>query len=672
MFGNNHIIEIETKDQKYIVAGRLPFLHLGEYISVEVDPNTTPMQITDWHMEFYYNLDALRQVLLQVKGIGKKRANQIVSEISRQHGVTQLYWSLEDFIPLIEQMQDVPNKDKVIELLKIYSFADEIGAMLGKYVSSRDLLRVAKKIVADNKIDDVRKNYYLLVDYIPHLPLHRLDEYVRKEFSIKLDDPNRIEAFIKHGLMNYARSKRITKVPLSNFTWYMQKQARIDLKTLKENIQRLAEAELIYTEGESISLNSLKTAEENIATHLLNISNSPVKFHLDDITLENLIAKFSVHQPDEIQKEAIKKSFYNKVHIITGGPGTGKSTVLITIYKIAEAVGYNPIVLTPTGKAADRLKSVNARTIHFALGWNGIEAQKQIHNDFVIIDEASMLDLHTLELLLSHLTNEPTLIMVGDANQLPPVEAGNPFLDLINCGRFELTKLQNIYRQGEGSKIITLANEILSRNFGGIFKLLNCEDIITIQRSNPEEILLRLYTEMYNTNPYGDFIILTPLRNEGLAYSASYLNNKLKKIPGPKRVMCVENDYTREVYNGETGFIVSVDEDGNTTVNFNNKVVEYDPLDYAIYIDYCYATTVHKAQGSEYDVVLIPMFADHLPYWTVKLLYTAVTRAKKKLVFVSDETLPDLIMNVLYKREPTQETYLKELLLPKPVEISAV
>ena len=659
--GNNHIVQIATRGGTETIAGRFPMLRAGEIITVEVDENTDPKQVATWKFEIYHTLDSLRQILKQVKGIGEKTASEIINQIARKKGLTTTYWLLEDFIPILEEM-NFPNKNEVIRLLQLYSIADEIGAVLGQYTSTREFLNAAKRIIEDDRVDEVKNNYYLLVDYVFNCPIHRLDEYMRTQLSFKIDSPERIEAFIKYTLNSFARQKKITKVNVTDFIRLMQYRSKLDVKTIKDTLDELNGGSVIY-DGHYVSSYNIRKMEEECAQRLNEISNAQIKHHIDEHFLHSLIQKYSPFPLDDLQINAIKESFYNKVHLITGGPGTGKSTVLSIIYKIAMALGYNPIVLTPTGKAADRLKDVGAKTVHFTLGWDGRECRKTIHNDFIILDEASMLDLETFWNLLTHTDETPTLVIVGDANQLQPVDAGCVFYDMIKSKRFAVTVLKDIYRQGTGSKIIELAGRVMKRDLGRMLALLkDSKEIIVLNKSrNPQGVLLKLYSRLYEANPHGSFVILTPLRNEGLKYSATNINNKLKKLNGPKRVMCVENDYTRQVYNGETGYIARMSSD-TISVNFGDKLVEYTPLDYDIYIDYAYAMTVHKAQGSEYDIVILPLFYEHVKYWTPKLLYTAITRTKKKLVLIVDSNLTNLLSNILYKREIQPVSYFAECL----------
>jgi len=662
------MIEITSPDgQKYVVAGRLPLVHLNEIITVNVDETKTPLQIEEYKFEIKYTLDSLRRILLQVKGIGKKTADYVISQIMHKHSLDNIV-RLEDFIPYLQEIE-FPKQEEAIRLIQMYSIADEIGEILGDSVSIKDIVKACASILEDNALDKVRDNYYLLVDYIPDLNLLRLDNYMRQKLSYKLSNPDRIQAFIKNTLNRFARDYRITKIDKSMFYSKLQLWSKVDVKTIKEQVDM---NELIYEDDRFVYGLKFKNTEEYVADRLLEIQRETIPIKVDDFIITNMINTHGEKiKNDPIQVEAVKRSFTNKIHIITGGPGTGKSTVLLLIYKIATLLGYNPIVLTPTGKAADRLRDIGARTIHFAIGYDGKRAKKELQNDFVIVDESSMLDLATAYNLLKSVKT-PNMVFVGDINQLPPVDAGSVFVDMVRSRRFPVTVLQKIYRQGEGSQIIELANSVLNKNVNKIFEILNTKkDVILLKNVNHvENMIIKLYEKLYTNNPTGNYVVLTPIKSEGIKQSSSNLNNKLRKYNNPTRVICVENDYSRNVYNGQTGHVVNSD-DTTITVCFDNSIVSYDFLDYTMYIDYAYTLTIHKAQGSEYDTVILPILYDHSRYWTPKLLYTAITRAKKHLVIISDTNFEKLILNILYSREIVpQSTLLNRLAHLETVEVS--
>lgn len=363
------------------------------------------------------------------------------------------------------------------------------------------------------------------------------------------------------------------------------------------------------------------------------------------------------------QKIALSESLENKCLIITGGPGTGKTTLLRALTQILEAKGIRYVLAAPSGRAAKRLAETTgkeAKTIHRLLeylpGQGGFQRgpQRPIEVDFVVVDEVSMVDLLLMNILVGAIPKYSSLILVGDANQLPSIEPGNVLGDIIESGVTRVIRLDTIFRQAQESLIIKNAhrvnqgqppvNEFLNSKLPDFF-LIEKDDIEQQLEIVKELVLVRI-PKRFGFDPVEDIQVLTPM-NEGLI-GAENLNTELRNILNPTgvqirgdkfrvgdRVIQIRNNYEKEVFNGDIGNIVSFDPEWNeVTVGFDGKPIVYhvSELDE---MNLAYAVTIHKSQGAEYKVVVIPLAAQHYILLKKNLLYTALTRGKNLVVLVS-------------------------------------
>ncbi|MBM3211482.1 ATP-dependent RecD-like DNA helicase, partial [Candidatus Poribacteria bacterium] len=365
------------------------------------------------------------------------------------------------------------------------------------------------------------------------------------------------------------------------------------------------------------------------------------------------------------QKEAIKKTLISKVMILTGGPGTGKTTTLTGIIKLMEQLQMKVVLGTPTGRAAKRLgetTSREAKTIHrlleFAPGGGGFKKNQlePLDADVVIIDESSMVDLVLMNNLLKAIKNDSILILVGDVDQLPSVGAGNVLKDLIDSGVVEVVTLTEIFRQAQKSMIVTNAHKINK----GEFPSLSGEkdrDFFFIEEDDPEnaaavivDLVTKRLPKYYKYDPIDDIQVLCPMYKGSVG--ADNFNQVLQNALNPDgeslprggrnfrsgdKVMQIRNNYDKEVFNGDIGRIASVDIiDQVVTVAFPEKEVVYDAADLDELV-LAYAITIHKSQGSEYKAVVIPVMTQHYMMLQRNLLYTGITRAKNLVVIVGSK-----------------------------------
>lgn len=434
--------------------------------------------------------------------------------------------------------------------------------------------------------------------------------------------------------------------------------------------------------------------EKNIAAKLkILAADKPIWNNIDtDKAIEWVEQKLSIELAQN-QKKAIKTVIRSKVTVITGGPGTGKTTLLNSILKIITAKQYKVKLCAPTGRAAKRLsESTNAEacTIHRLLQYDPKVNKFKYNQDnpldcqLLVIDEASMVDVQLLNNLLKAMPNTSGLIIVGDVDQLPSVGSGQILKDIIDSDTIPTIKLTEIFRQGNNSNIIINAHLVNKGTFPNLQHDPNDKnnDFFFVEANTPEEIIDKVVRFVKHTiptrfklNPITDTQVLCPMQRGGCG--ARSLNIELQKALNPNhtqaiekygqlysvgdKVMQTENNYDKEVYNGDIGFITKIDqEEKQITVVVDNKPVIYsfDELDE---LTIAYATTIHKSQGSEYPSVIIPVTTQHFTMLKKNLLYTAITRGRKLVVLIGQKKA--IAIAIKSTKEARRYTKLKEWLM---------
>ncbi len=389
---------------------------------------------------------------------------------------------------------------------------------------------------------------------------------------------------------------------------------------------------------------------------------------------------------DEIQADAIRKAAVSKVMVLTGGPGTGKTTTTQGIIAAYRSFGLKILLAAPTGRAAKRMTEatgLEAKTIHRLLECKPPEGYQKnednpLDGDVLIIDECSMIDIILMNALLKAIPEGMRLILVGDIDQLPSVGAGNVLRDIIDSGVFPVVRLTRIFRQAQSSRIIMNAHAINEGKFPDISNGKNT-DFFYIEKEDPEEAvqeivrLVKNNLPRYYKTPWNHIQVLTPMQ-KGIVGAAN-LNLALQEALNPQgdglrrggylfrtgdKVMQIRNNYEKEIFNGDIGTVESVDlQERTLKVNFDQHIIEYEAseLDELVH---AYATTIHKAQGSEYPIVVMPVLMNHYVMLQRNLIYTGITRAKKVLVIVGTrKALSYAVRNVTVTK---RNTFLKERL----------
>jgi exodeoxyribonuclease V alpha subunit len=448
------------------------------------------------------------------------------------------------------------------------------------------------------------------------------------------------------------------------------------LEISKELVQTALDLEL--SEGTVIAasvgetpcvfLGGLYRAEQVIAERLMTLAcgKLPWQFVDADKALPWVEQKTGLSLA-ESQVAAIRLALVSKVLVITGGPGVGKTTIVNSILRILSAKGVNLLLCAPTGRAAKRMTEATgfeAKTIHRLLevdpkaGGFKRNAENQLECDLLIIDETSMVDVMLMQALMKAAPDNAALLIVGDIDQLPSVGPGQVLADVISSGAVAVVRLTEVFRQAAQSRIITSAHKINQGSIPDLTKPEGDSDFYFVQADDPETAVQRIIElvktripQRFGLDPIRDVQVLCPMNRGGVG--ARSLNVELQKALNPAgerkverfgwtfspgdKVMQIENDYDKEVYNGDVGYIDDVDPDtSELTASFDGRAVVYGFGELDTLVP-AYAATIHKSQGSEYPAIVIPVLTQHYTMLQRNLLYTGVTRGKRLVVLVGQK-----------------------------------
>ena len=598
-----------------------------------------------------------------IKGVGPKFARRIVEKFGK------------DTLDVIEENPDALievegiGRVRVERIKKSWEEQKEIKNIMlflqGHEVSTSHATKIFKTYGSDS-ISVVQENPYRLADDIWGIGFKTADTIAEK-MGIEKDRFIRLRSGILYTLNKLSENGHCYAVR-EQLIQTAEQLLEVEEAELEITLDEMLRTEEVIREEEAIYLPPFFFSETGCAKRLLKLLAAERRVQMDvDTVMETVMGRTGQGQHityDEVQLEAIRAAVSSKIMVLTGGPGTGKTTTTMGIIAAYRAAGCRIVLAAPTGRAAKRMSEatgMEAKTIHRLLEYKPPEGYQRkeenpLEGDVLILDECSMIDIMLMYNLLKAMPEQMTLIMVGDTDQLPSVGAGNVLKDIISSGRIPVVRLSRIFRQAQGSRIIMNAHRI---NKGEQIDMRGGRDsdfFFASKETNEEvvELLVKYCTEnlprYYHVDALQDIQVLTPMQR-GVCGAAN-LNQVLQEAMNPgsiflrrggtqyrlhDKVMQIRNDYDKEVFNGDIGVINHVDmEERELTVNFDGREVVYDVSELEE-LTLAYATTIHKSQGSEYPIVVMPFTMSHYVMLQRNLLYTGVTRAKKILVLIGEK-----------------------------------
>ena len=624
--------------------------YLGSGLVKGIGPKFSKLIVVKFGMDTFDIIEHDSQRLAEVDGIGPKRIKKIHDS-----------W-----------MKQLDIKDVMVFLQ-------------GNGVSTAYAAKIYKTYGKES-IDKMKANPYCLADDIWGIGFKTADSIAEK-MGYGKNDERRCRSGILYTLNQLANEGHV----------YANRDQLVDagvklLETEKTAIEsaldKMIADEDLKIEDEAIYLLPFYFSEVGTANKLKTLLTTRQQNMFEKEPDIAAISKKTGITYDDLQAEAIRTAAHNKVMVLTGGPGTGKTTTEDGIIAAFKEMGLHILLAAPTGRAAKRMTEatgMEAKTIHRLLEFNPAEGYKRndenpLEGDALIIDECSMIDIVLMNSLLKAVPSDMRLLLVGDVDQLPSVGAGNVLRDIINSG------VVPVVRQAQTSRIIMNAHAINEGRMPDIrngkqsdFFFMECEEPEQIAATIVDLVSHRL-PKAYNV-PRSSIQVLTPMQRS--AIGANSLNMSIQQRVNPTgnglaragfvfrkgdRVLQLKNDYTKEVFNGDIGVITAVNmEDSTLTVSFDGKAVEYESTELDE-LSLAYATTIHKSQGSEYPIVVIPVHFTNYVMLQRNLIYTAVTRAKKICIVIGQKHA--LWYAVSHVTVTQRNTKLKERLQDKTVPMT--
>ncbi len=568
-------------------------------------------------------IDEKPQRLREVPGIGRKRA---------------------------EKIREAWASQKAIQSIMIF--------LQGHGVTTSQAVKIYKRY-GDGAVAVMREDPYRLAEDIAGIAFRGADK-IAAELGIEKDSPQRLKAGVLHALRQALQAGHVY-LPQSELQTAAAELLAVTETVLTGPLEELCASGGLVRENDALYLPGMHAAELGCAKlmqRLMSTPLEPISIHMENaLRWVEHTKKLTL---SEEQRDAVRKGVSEKVVVITGGPGTGKTTVLNSLLAILARKGISFVLAAPTGRAAKRMSAATDReasTLHRLLEFSpqtGAFVRNEsnpLNTDMLVVDEASMVDAQLMHSMLSALPPFARLILVGDVDQLPSVGAGNVLFDIIASGVVPVVRLNTIFRQAAQSGIVTNAHQI---NVGK-FPEFNKTDFFLIERNEPDkaletivELVTRRVPPKFGVDPIRDIQVLAPVRR-GPA-GVNRLNEALQAALNPQgtaiprrsfrcgdKVMQLHNNYELDVFNGDVGVITLFDEEtGELEVTFEDQRVVLYQSDETDALGLAYASTVHKSQGSEYPIVILAFLSQYYMMLQRNLLYTAITRGKKIVIIVGE------------------------------------
>ena len=622
-----------------------------------------------------------------VKGIGPKFAQLIV----KQFGLETIDVIETD----IQRLYEVPGigKKRVEKIRESWEKQKDIKNVMlflqGYGVSTAYAAKIYRQYGKES-IDKVKENPSRLADDIWGIGFKTADSIAAK-MGYEKNDPRRCQSGIIYTLNQlaneghvYAEEEQLVKAALNLL--------EADAPPIRKALTSMVQTEDLKLEDKAIYLPPFYFAEVGTANRLLSLLRTTEEdMFTREIDVQALSRETGIEY-DEVQLQAIEEAIRSKVMVLTGGPGTGKTTTTQGIIAALKHMGLKILLAAPTGRAAKRMSEatgMEAKTIHRLLEFNPKDGYKRndenpLEGGALIVDECSMIDIILMNNLMKAIPTSMRVVFVGDIDQLPSVGAGNVLRDMIESGKIPVIRLKRIFRQAQTSRIVMSAHAI---NQGRFPDTSNGQqtDFFFIQQEEAEKVaedivnLVKARLPKAYNQKASHIQVLTPMQRG--VVGAANLNMALQHALNPSsvslnrggysfrqgdRVMQLRNNYDKDVFNGDLGYVQSVDlEERTLQVDFEDRLVEYEASELDE-LTLAYATTIHKSQGSEYPIVVMPVLMTHYVMLQRNLIYTGITRARKICVLIGTrKALSYAIRNMSVLKRNTK---LKERLNPALAE----
>ncbi|MDR0946723.1 MAG: ATP-dependent RecD-like DNA helicase [Ruminococcus sp.] len=682
------VIELHMSDDIMTVAGEIGEVSEGEELTLTGSYSAHPkygmqFRAVSCVRKLPSDISSVKKYLASgaIKGIGKKTA----ARLTEKFGI-DVFDVIENEPDRLLEVEGITEKKAAViteEYKKIYGIKN-LTMFLSSFGVAPSAALSAWKVWGHYAVECINENPYCLCTKGIDLPFATAED-ISEKLKLPKDNPNRIKSGITWCLRQHAAEGH-TCCPAERLADLAVRLLGVDSGVVYNAIKMGVKEEIFDTaefpDDDYVFLHEYFIAEHFIASRLAFASNIHTDYdYTQMIELEEAAVNIKYA---ERQRKAINFALTNGLMILTGGPGTGKTTALKAVISLMVQRGMNVFIAAPTGKAAKRISELTgfeAKTIHRLLEvtFDNAGQTKFVHDernqlkcDAVVVDETSMMDVLLFEALLRALKPLCRIILVGDSDQLPSVGAGNVLKDLLDSGEITVSALTEIFRQASESAIVTNAHRIVKGEYP---EFTNNNDFFFMQRLDTEEcaqtvseLVAERLPKKYDISPLDDIQVLCPSRKGAVGVEA--INRALQNVLNPDapdkisvksgyntfrvgdKVMQMRNNYDivwtqgkekgMGIFNGEIGIIRSILKPDNAVkIDFDGKLSEYS-FDELIQLELSYATTIHKSQGSEFTAVILPLLGGYEKLFYRNLLYTAVTRAKKLLIIVGSK-------NVVYK-----------------------